>query len=249
MTPTEPDQATEDASRASIETVVAANRILSAQGILDAFGHVSIRHPHRTDRFLLSRNRAPRLVTASDVVLYDLTGEPAEPGAPRSYLERFIHAAIYAARPDVGAVVHSHSPALLPFGAVRSVGLQPLSHMAGFLGTSTPVFEIRDTDGRESDLLIRNLRLGEALSSCLHESDLVLMRGHGATAVGADAQQAVYHAIYAEANARAQLEAIGLGAPTYLTAGEAAAAAAANRSQIDRAWDYWLDLLEEKNGE
>ena len=224
---------------AVIADLVAANRILLREGILDAFGHVSARHPDHADRFLLSRNRAPALVEAEDILEFDLDGTPVRADHPPVYLERFIHAAIYRARSDVGAVVHSHSPSVIPFGAVRDTCLKPVSHMAGFLGAGAPVFEMRECAGPETDLLIRDNALGDALVGVLANAPVVLMRGHGATAVGRDIPQAVFHAIYAEWNARIQLQALALGAPVYLTPEEGAAAARANDGQIGRAWEYW----------
>ena len=139
----------------AITDLVTANHILHEQGILDAFGHVSARHPTQSDRFLLSRNLAPSLVQPADILTLDLDGSPVDPDAPRCYLERFIHAAIYRARPDVGAVVHSHSRSVLPFGVTAGEILRPVSHMAGFLGSGAPVFEIRSLLGDGSDLLVR----------------------------------------------------------------------------------------------
>ena len=224
---------------AVIGDLVCANRILLRQGIVDAFGHVSARHPGRADRFFLSRNRAPALVEAEDILEFDLDGAPIRPDHPPVYLERFIHAALYRARPDVGAVVHSHSPSVIPFGAAHGSCLKPVSHMAGFLGAGAPVYEIRDSAGSASDMLIRDNELGDAVARALGDAPVVLMRGHGATAVGRDIPHAVFHAVYTEWNARIQADTLTLGPPIYLTPEEGAAAAAANEGQIGRAWDYW----------
>lgn len=223
----------------AVADLVDANHILFDQGVVDGFGHVSLRHPHRADRFLLSRSMAPALVEAGDILCFDLDAEPVTPDAPPAYLERFIHGEVYRARPDVMAVVHSHSPAVVPFGVVGGVPLRPVCHMCGFLGRGAPVFEIREAAGEASDLLIRDRRLGAALARALGSEAAVLMRGHGSTVVGASLRQAVFRAVYTEVGARLQSEALRLGAVTYLTEGEAAAAAAANDTQLGRAWDLW----------
>lgn len=221
------------------EDLATANHILFDQGVLDAFGHVSLRHPERADRFLLSRNLAPALVTADDVLAFDLDGNPIGRGGEKVYLERFIHGEIYRVRPDVRAVVHSHAPSLLPFGIVSGVRLCPVCHMSGFITPDVPLFEIRCHAGEASDLLIRDRELGRHLARSLGDHPLILMRGHGVTVVGTSLRQAVFRAVYTEANARIQTAALGLGAITCLTAAEAKAAEAANDGQIGRAWDFW----------
>jgi HCOMODA/2-hydroxy-3-carboxy-muconic semialdehyde decarboxylase len=205
-----------DADPALVEELVAANRILFRQGVVDGFGHVSVRDGRRGDRFLLARSMAPALVTAADVMTFDLAGEPVLPAGSAVYAERFIHSEIYRARADVHAVVHSHSPAVIPFGVVSSAPLRAIYHMGGFLGRSVPIFDIRSAAG-----------------------PVVLMRGHGATAVAGDLRQAVYRAIYTEMNARLQMEAMRLGPVVYLSDEEAENAAATNARQVDRAWELW----------
>lgn len=222
-----------------IDDLAVANHILYDQGILDGFGHVSARDDHDPQRFLLSRNMAPALVTPADVLAFDLKGEAIVADGPRVYLERFIHAAIYQARPDVKAVVHSHTPTILPFGLVKGANLCPICHMSGFIRRNTPIYEIRDDRGATSDLLIRSIDLGSSLATTLGDHALVLMRGHGMTVVGDSLPQAVFRAIYTETNARIQLAASQLGTPDFLTAEEAAAANATNDGQIGRAWDFW----------
>jgi ribulose-5-phosphate 4-epimerase/fuculose-1-phosphate aldolase len=227
-----------DAEPSLIADLVAANHILCDQGVVDGFGHVSARHDKHPDRFLLARNLAPALVTVEDILAFDLEGNTLGGDTRPVYLERFIHSEIYRARPDVMAVVHSHSPAIIPFGVVKDVPLRPIFHMAGFLGASTPIFEIRTVDP-ESDLLIRDARLGAALAGSLGANPVVLMRGHGATAVGGNVRQAVYRAIYAEINARLQAAARQLGPVTFLNDAEAKNFTAGIDSQIDRAWNFW----------
>lgn len=220
-----------------------ANRILALKQIVDGFGHVSARSATRPDHFLLARNMAPAQVTAEDVHLYSLDGECVSQPGVRSYLERFIHGEIYRARPDVHAVVHAHALSVLPFAVVPGASLQAIFHMAGFLGDGLPLFEIRCCDPA-SDLLIRNRPLGVALADALGKAPGILMRGHGFTMVGATVRQAVYRAVYADANARIQLQAVGLGAPIYLNAAEARAADATNGSEVDRAWNLWVGEVE-----
>lgn len=219
--------------------LVQANRILARKQILDGFGHVSARHPERPDRFLIARSMAPALVSAADIMTLDLSGEPCDGDTRKPFLERFIHAAIYKARPNVGSVVHSHSPAVIPFSVVPSAPLRPTCHMAGFIIDQAPVFEIREAAGEASDMLIRSPDLGTALARKLGSCSVILMRGHGSTAVGPDIRLAVYRAIYLEANARIQSEAMRLGPVIYLNAAEAANIDAINAAQIDRAWDLW----------
>lgn len=240
------EHASETAASA-IGELVDANHILFDQGVVDGFGHVSLRHPVLPDRFLLARSMAPALVTADDMLVFDLEGAPIAAEGRSVYLERFIHSEIYRARPDVVAIVHSHSPAVVPFSVVRGTRLRPLCHMCGFLGAGTPVFEIRDVAGRGSDLLIRDARLGAALARSLGQGAAVLMRGHGSTVVGGSLRQAVFRAVYTEVGARLQAEAMRLGPVTYLTDDEAAAAAKANDAQIDRAWLLWLKVARRRS--
>jgi HCOMODA/2-hydroxy-3-carboxy-muconic semialdehyde decarboxylase len=225
------------ADRALIDKLVLANRILYRQGVVDGFGHVSVRHDQSPDHFLLARNMAPALVRRDDIVTFDLDGAALDATGRRVYLERFIHGEIYRARPDVQSVVHSHSPNVIPFG-VTGTPLQPVFHMSGFLAEGSALFEIRDVAG-DTDMLISNASLGVALAGALGSRSTVLMRGHGSTVVGASLEQAVYRAIYAEVNARLQTHAKQLGKVTYLNANEAAKAAAINDTQLPRVWELW----------
>ena len=181
---------------------------------------------------------APALVDAGDIMEYDLDSNPVDARGRSSYLERFIHGAIYQARPDVMAVVHSHSPAIIPF-ADTTQPLRPMNHIAGFLGGGVPIFEIRDVAGSATDMLIRNLTLGQALARTLGPHDVALMRGHGSVAVGRSVRLAVFHAVYTEVNARTEAEALRLGTPIFLNEDEAKAASAANDMQVDRPWMLW----------
>jgi ribulose-5-phosphate 4-epimerase/fuculose-1-phosphate aldolase len=220
-----------------IDKLVVANRILYRQGVVDGFGHVSARHDKSPGHFLLARNMAPALVRHDDIVTFDLDGEALDAGGRRVYLERFIHGEIYRARTDIQAIVHSHSPSVIPFG-VTGQPLRPIFHMSGFLGEGAALFEIREAGG-DTDMLIRDNRLGKALADALGARSAVLMRGHGSTVVGTSIEQALYRAIYTEVNARLQLQAVTLGEVNYLNPREAAMAAATNDTQLARVWELW----------
>jgi HCOMODA/2-hydroxy-3-carboxy-muconic semialdehyde decarboxylase len=227
-----------------IGDLVSANHILFKEGVLDGFGHVSVREERDPERFLLSKSIAPVTVTARDVMEFGMDGEPLNPRGRRPYLERFIHSEIYRARPDVQAIVHSHSPALIPFG-ITGTSLRPVFHMSGFLGSATPIFEIREAGGPATDMLIRDRKLGAALARTLGAASFALMRGHGSVAVGATLKQVVYRAIYAEVNARLQSEAVRLGTITFLNEQEAANASRTNDGVIDRPWELWKKRAKE----
>jgi len=224
-----------------VDRLVYANRILYDQGIVDGLGHVSVRHPSQEGVFLLSCNRAPGMVKRQDIVCYDLDGNAVSDTTERPYLERFIHSEIYRARPDVVAVVHSHSPSVIPF-AITHNPLKPVFHMSGFLGSGSAHFEIREAAGN-SDMLIRSSYLGEALAKSLGKHNCVLMRGHGSTVVGTSLEQVVYRAIYAEVNAKLQLAANGLGEISFLNEEEAKLASDMNDGQIPRSWNLWVTRL------
>ena len=222
-----------------IEDLVYANRILSDQGVVDAFGHVSVRDDTDPTCFLLARSVAPALVTTSDILAFDRNGEPIDARGRTVYLERFIHAAIYRARPDVMAIVHSHSPAVIPFSVTGTI-LRPIYHMSAFLGAGAPVFEIRDAAGM-TNMLITDNKLGDALAKSLGDRAVVLMRGHGSVAVGDSIQQVVHRAIYTEVNARLQAEAARLGPINFLTPEEAVKADAQtdSKASLSRPWELW----------
>ena len=222
-----------------IRDLVVANHILYDHGVVDAFGHVSVRHDKQPDRFLLARNMAPGSVTASDILEFHIDGSPVDPQGPRPYLERFIHGEIYAARSDVMAVVHSHSHSIVPLSISVQHRLRAVIHMAGFIGPEAPLFEIRDTGGAATDLLIRSPELGRALAKSLAEKNIVVMRGHGSTVTAPSLPLVVYRAVYAELNARYQSEAMRHGPITALTAEEAAACVASIEAQVHRPWELW----------
>ena len=177
-----------------IEDLVAGSRILADQNILDAFGHVSIRHPSDPGRYLMSRNLAPALVTADDIIEYDLDSNPLNDNGRRSFLERFIHGEIYRARQDVKAIVHTHSPSVIPF-SVTQTKMMPISQMGSFLASGVPIFEIRNSGGM-TNLLVSNNQLGKALAATLGNTSAALLRGHGNVVVGPSIQIAVARAIY-----------------------------------------------------
>jgi HCOMODA/2-hydroxy-3-carboxy-muconic semialdehyde decarboxylase len=222
-----------------VQDLVTANHILFDQGVVDAFGHVSARHDKDPDRFLLSCNIAPGQVSAKDIVQFNLDGDPLDANGRKVYLERYIHSEIYRAWPDVMAIVHSHSHAIVPFTVLKKAPMQALFHMAGFVGTSVPVFEIRDVAGSATDLLIRDRMLGKSLATCFENSRIVLMRGHGSTVVADSLQKAVYRAVYADINARYQSTAMQLGEVTYLTDAECEASVDSTEGQVQRPWDLW----------
>jgi ribulose-5-phosphate 4-epimerase/fuculose-1-phosphate aldolase len=223
-----------------IDDLVAANRILSDQGVVDGFGHVSVRHETDPGRFLLARSMAPGLVSADDILEFDLDGNAIETWGRALYVERFIHSEIYKTHPDITAVVHSHSPSIIPFGAT-DVPLRPIYHMSSFLGAGVPVFEIREAGGPATDMLIRDPALGAAVARKLGGSAVVLMRGHGNVVVGQSIEQVVFRAIYTEINAKLQAEALrlGQGEVAFLNADEAAKATATNNRVLSRAWELW----------
>ena len=232
---------------ALLDDLVAANHILAGLGVLDGFGHVSVRDPERDDAYLMSRSLAPELVGADDIMSFDLASAAQEGDARTPYLERFIHGEIYARRADVQAVVHSHAPGVVPFAA-SSVPLRPIYHMGGFLGTGVPVFEIRERFGM-TDMLVRNRTQGQALADALGDRNVVLMRGHGFCAVGESVQVAVFRAVYTQANAALQRDAIALGGDvTYLDDVEAKEADATNRGVIARPWALWKARYHAKAG-
>jgi len=223
-----------------IDDLVAANRILADQGIVDAFGHVSARDPNNPNRYLLSSNLAPELVTSMDIMEFDVaTSDAIDPRGRPIYLERFIHGAIYRARPDVQSVVHSHSLAVIPFGIVSGVPLRPVYHMSGFLYSGVPVYDIRKDAGL-TDMLIRNVELGAGLARTLGDKPVALLRGHGAVVVGPTIPIAVYRAIYTDVNARLQTQALALGGPiTYLDPEEGRQFDAVVPQQVRRPWELW----------
>jgi HCOMODA/2-hydroxy-3-carboxy-muconic semialdehyde decarboxylase len=224
--------------RAVIDDLVIANHILADQNILDGFGHVSIRHPGTPDRYLMARSMAPALVTAADIMEYDLDSNPVDARGRASFLERFIHGEIYKARPDVMAVVHTHSAGVIPF-SVSKTPLRPVFHTAAFLGPGVPVFEIRDAGGM-TNMLVGNPELGKALAATLGDKNVVLMRGHGDVVVASTLPMAVFRAYYTDADARILSQALALGGGvTYLDDEEAKKMSRVLDNIHLRAWALW----------
>jgi ribulose-5-phosphate 4-epimerase/fuculose-1-phosphate aldolase len=227
--------------KAVIDDLVIGNRILYAQDVVDGYGHISSRHPHHPDRFLMSRARAPGLVIASDIMEFGLDGELSRPDERPVYSERFIHSEVYKARPDVNAVVHSHSPSVVPF-SVTQVPLRPIR--AAFFYPEVPVFDTRASAGW-TNLLISNSALGKALAQTLGQNSVALMRGHGNVVVASSVRVVVYRAIYTEANAKLLLQAKMLGGPITYLAPEEAALMDKEQSRhrpghgSDRTWEMW----------
>jgi HCOMODA/2-hydroxy-3-carboxy-muconic semialdehyde decarboxylase len=222
-----------------LEDLVAANRVLADQGVVDGYGHVSVRHPADPQRYLMSRSIAPETVTLADLMEYDLDSSAVDARGRASYLERFIHGEIYRVRSDVTAIVHNHSPSVIPFG-VSTVPLRPLYHMSAFLGGGVPVFDIKAAAGQPTDMLVRTPALGRALAQTLGGRPVALMRGHGAVVVGASLPAAVFRSVYTEMNARLQAQAMALGGPvTYLDDEEARRAEASVGGTIPRPWEMW----------
>ena len=218
-----------------IEDLVSANHILADQGVVDAYGHVSVRHDRDAGRYLLSRDLAPALVSGDDILEYDLDSNPIDARGRPQYLERFIHGEIYRARPDVKAIVHNHSPAVVPF-SLSKVPLRPVFHMAAFVIEGVPVFDAPRALGIHQ-LLIASPQLGRALALTLGEKPAVLIRGHGVTVVGTSLPMAVGRSVYLERSARIQAQAIALGGElTYL---DPEAARAMADSAYPRAWELW----------
>lgn len=226
--------------------LVLANRILAHEGVLDAYGHVSVRDLESPDRFLLARSMGPELVTEDDILLHDLTGELVTEITEQPYVERFIHAAIYAARPDCVCVVHAHAEAILPFGISRTP-LVPVIHDASDLGSQVPIWDIARKFGDRTNLLVSNIEMGQDLANALGSNSVVLMRGHGFAAAGTSVAQTVRTCVYMLRNARVLTIAKSFGSVQALSDGEIAARnaqLAPDSPAMMRAWDTWVRRLE-----
>jgi HCOMODA/2-hydroxy-3-carboxy-muconic semialdehyde decarboxylase len=224
--------------------LVIANRILAKEDVVDAYGHVSVRHPGNPDHFLIARSVAPELVGPDDIAELDLRGQPVRDEKRTLYLERFIHAAIFEARPDVMAVVHAHAEDTLPFGIADATRLRPVIHSGSFIGSEVPVWDIADNFG-DTNLLVTNIEQGRDLAKCLAGNNVALMRGHGFAAAGRSLIEVVRMSVYLPRNARALIRAKQLGGRiTYLSQGEIDAR---NRgyspysTETWRAWEYWAN--------
>jgi HCOMODA/2-hydroxy-3-carboxy-muconic semialdehyde decarboxylase len=221
-----------------LEDLVAAYRILAEFGVIDAYGHVSIRSPANPQRYYIARSLAPEVVQVDDLMEYDLDSNPLEARGRESVRERYIHGEIYKARPDVMAVVHNHSPSVIPF-SVTGVPMRPIYHMASFIGEGVPNFEIREVE-KGTDLLVKTPKLGQALARTLGKSPASLMRGHGAVVVGENIARAVGRSVYLEQSAQLQMQAMALSEKiTYLDDAEVKASTPVQ--DYKRAWPMWRE--------
>jgi ribulose-5-phosphate 4-epimerase/fuculose-1-phosphate aldolase len=231
-----------------VADLVAANRVLAREGVLDGWGHVSVRHNLDPDRYLLARSLAPELVAPGDILEFDLDNNAVNARGRNLYTERFLHGEIYKVRPDVVAVCHCHAPPVIPFG-VTDVPLRPMYHRAAFIALGVPVFEIRDAAGM-TDLLIRNPTLGRALAQSIADKPAVLMRGHGATVVAPTLQRLVARSIFLSLNATLQMQATLMargGAINFLDPEEAQLIEAREGYGLGRAWEAWKRKALKKN--
>ncbi len=225
-----------------------AYRIVANEGILDAFGHISLRHPTNPQRYFLSRSRAPALVQPDDILEYDLDSNPIVPPVVRPYSERVIHGEIFKARPDVNSVCHHHGPSIMPF-AISGVPMVPIYHLGAAMGQSAPFWDSRDEFG-DTNLLVVKPEEGASLARALAHHSVVLMRRHGATIVGGNLRELVFRTIYSARNAEYQLAAHMLGHVSPLTPGEAKMAGGLNLAPgpVGRAYEYWVRALAEREG-
>jgi ribulose-5-phosphate 4-epimerase/fuculose-1-phosphate aldolase len=222
----------------ALDELVTANRILAREGVVDSFGHVSIRHPDRPDRYVLSRARAPECIEVDDLMEFAADGAPIEAAGRRPYAERFIHGAVYDARPDVHAVVHHHSPSVIPF-SVTKAPLSPVMHMCAGIGTRVPTWDSRASFG-DTNLLVTNVDMATELAAALGNRSVILMRGHGCVVAGKSVREVVFNSIYLQLNADLQMKASGLGDITFLSDGEIAAVLRTRGSfTFERAWEFW----------
>lgn len=229
--------------------LAAASRILAARGVVDAFGHVSQRHPDAPDRYFMSRSKAPALVVPDDIIEYSLDSEPCNANGRGSFLERFIHGEIYRARPDINSVVHSHSPSVIPFGLVDAK-MQAMFHNAAFLAAGVPVFDISEKFGA-TDMLVSDPEKGVAFAECVGHKDIALMRAHGSIACGPNLQAAVFRAVYTEVNARVQhwtAALAGGGRVAVLDEEEGRLADGPNQMACHRAWELWRKEVRDETG-
>lgn len=232
-----------DSLAAIREELSLANRILAHEGIVDAFGHISVRHPTDPNRFLISRHRAPELVAPEDVLEYTLDTEPVHPTSFRHYGERVIHGCIYQARPDVMAVCHHHAPSVMPY-AISRAAMVPVFHLGASMGSRVPFWDSRDEFGSTALVLVKPEE-GHSLAKALGQGWVVLMGRHGATVAGTSIRQTVFRTIYSCKNAELQTQARLLGHVEALDETEVELAAAYNLrpGPQERAWDYWAKRL------
>jgi ribulose-5-phosphate 4-epimerase/fuculose-1-phosphate aldolase len=221
-----------------IEELVTANHILARERVLDSFGHISARNPEKPDRYFLSRARAPELAENRDIMEFTLDGQSVGPQPGKPYSERFIHGAIYEARPDVMAVVHNHSPNVVPF-TVTSRKMRPIMHMCAPIGCEIPNWDIRSKFG-DTNLLVTSMEMGRDFAETLGSHTVALMRGHGSTVVGRSVREVVFTSVYMEINAEMLIKALSMGDVTYLSDGEVAAITKGRAGfTFERGWENW----------
>jgi HCOMODA/2-hydroxy-3-carboxy-muconic semialdehyde decarboxylase len=223
---------------AALDELVTANRILAREGVVDSFGHASVRHPDRPDRYILSRARAPECIEVDDLIEFALDGTAIDARGRQPYAERFIHGAVYEMRAGVHAVVHHHSPSVIPF-SVTPAPLSPIMHMCAGIGARVPTWDSRTTFG-DTNLLVTSMDMARHLASALADRPVVLMRGHGAVVAGVSLREVVFNSIYLQLNADLQMKAQTLGDVTFLSDGEIAAVLRTRSSfTFERAWEHW----------
>ena len=224
-----------------LKLLVTANRILAREGVVDAYGHVSIRHPERPDRYILSQSRAPDLVELSDLMEYTLEGDPVDQQGRSMYTERPIHGGIYQAREDVMAIVHNHSPTVIPF-SVTDTPLRPMFHLGAIIGSELPVWDIRD-NFQDTNMLVTNMEQGRDLAACLGGRRVSLMRGHGCVIAGQTIREVVMASVYLQVNAGLLLQSLQLGEVKYLSPGEIEMMSDSQMRLTgqERAWEYWAN--------
>ena len=225
--------------------LVLANRILAHEDVVDAYGHVSMRHPGNARRFFIARSLAPELVTPDDIVEHDLEGNPTGDERRPLYVERFIHAGIYEARPEVTAIVHAHAEAILPYTVSTGTALRPVIHSCSFIGAHVPLWDIADRFG-DTNLLVTNMDKSRDLARTLGADHVALMRGHGFVAAARSLIDVVRMAVFLPRNARALTTAVMLGGDIKpLSRGEIEARNAdeygASSPITQRAWEYWAN--------
>jgi len=226
-----------------IEELALANRILAHEGVLDAFGHVSVRHPADPARYLLSRSRSPLLIEPDDILEFTLDSEPVRPPKVHLYAERVIHGCIYQARPDLMAVVHHHAAAVMPF-AIAGKPIVPVFHLGAAIGENTPFWD-QFAEFGDTNLLVVKQEEGHSLARALGRHSAVLMNRHGATVVGGSLKELVSRAIFMCQNAEYQMRALALGTPALLHRGEIKLATLSLLPNVvTRTWEYWSMRLE-----
>jgi HCOMODA/2-hydroxy-3-carboxy-muconic semialdehyde decarboxylase len=227
-----------DAVAVALQELVLANRIMAREGVIDDFGHVSVRHPTNPEHYFLSCSRSPELVTRDDLMEFTLEGEPVDRRGRSIYRERVIHGALYQARPDVNAVVHHHAPEILPF-TITDLKLRPASHLSSVIGHEVPVWDSQDEFG-DTNMLVETADQGESLARAQGQNACVLLRGHGANCVARNLRAVVFIAIVMRDNALLLLRSLPFGEPIYLTPGEISRTGAMQLedSPLQRSWDY-----------